>query len=210
MKKEIGIIIFCLFTLAGSIYYFMQSNRQVTILEEHQKMLIENNLKLFSRMQNAQASFQVLQQSPTVETKVIEKVIEIEKPVDSDTPALPQNTPTHRTNLTNFYVSPTSRQLYINWDSPLFFTRVTNGISMQPYFGENSLVIYQQTKPEDIKAGDIIIFENSFGTICHRVTGIGVDEAGWYAETKGDNNPVEDILVTRSNQLKGVVIGIFW
>ncbi|MFA6072801.1 MAG: hypothetical protein WC758_01680 [Candidatus Woesearchaeota archaeon] len=71
-------------------------------------------------------------------------------------------------------------------------------------------------KPSDIYPGDIISYElnDKFSAnkliIIHRVLEVGYDLEGWYAITKGDNNPLKDKDKVRFSQIHGVLVGILY
>jgi signal peptidase len=85
--------------------------------------------------------------------------------------------------------------------------------SMDPVLdtGSNGIEI-KPIKTSQISKGDIISFRSSFakGIIIHRVVDIGVDEQGWYAITKGDNNPTADPDKVRFDQIQGIVVGVIY
>jgi signal peptidase len=69
------------------------------------------------------------------------------------------------------------------------------GDSMEPALYSGSLLVTRQTSPEDVRAGDIVVFpEVSEGNrnIVHRVVALQDDGQRIVAITKGDNNPVPD------------------
>ncbi|MHA1581757.1 MAG: signal peptidase I [Candidatus Baldrarchaeia archaeon] len=80
---------------------------------------------------------------------------------------------------------------------------VVEGVSMQPTLHEGDILIVKGVDPEDIKIGDIIVFESSESTphispnrtVVHRVIDIKYDEKqGQYLYlTKGDNNKTNPI-----------------
>jgi len=83
--------------------------------------------------------------------------------------------------------------------------------SMDPLLDENSVVLEVTPKePIDVHIGDIIIFDVSGQRIIHRVVDINLDEEGWYAITRGDNNPYVDPYRVRFNQILGIVVGIVY
>jgi len=90
----------------------------------------------------------------------------------------------------------------------------TNTNSMDPVFDEGSHALQiVPTSSEDISVGDIISYETTDNTnrvIIHRVVEIGQDKEGWYAVTKGDNNPIEDPEKVRFIQVKKLLIGIIY
>lgn len=83
--------------------------------------------------------------------------------------------------------------------------------SMDPLFDQGSNAIQiKPEKPEMIIPGDIISFEYKNSTIIHRIIETGYDNKGWFAITKGDNNPREDPVKIRFNQIKKVLIAIIY
>lgn len=85
--------------------------------------------------------------------------------------------------------------------------------SMDPVLDKDSNGIEIKPKyPSKISVGDIISFRSNIvdGTIVHRVIEIGEDEKGWFARTKGDNNPSIDPEKVRFNQIEGVVVAIIY
>lgn len=83
--------------------------------------------------------------------------------------------------------------------------------SMVPVFdtGANAIEIVPR-KAEDLQVGDIISYESEYGLIIHRITEIGTDEEGWYAQVQGDNNPDPDPFKIRFDQVRRVVVGIIY
>lgn len=62
------------------------------------------------------------------------------------------------------------------------------GISMWPTLKDGSYVIAEEVQPQDeIKVGDIVLFDYNGEYLVHRVTEVGTDRNGWYALTVGDN-----------------------
>ena len=85
--------------------------------------------------------------------------------------------------------------------------------SMDPVIDAESNSI--EIKPADaslLTVGDIISYDAEFvgSVVIHRIVKIDADEDGWYALTKGDNNNVVDPYKVRFNQIKGVVVAIFY
>ena len=64
----------------------------------------------------------------------------------------------------------------------------------------------------DIEVGDIISFyeESVNELIIHTVIETGVDKEGWFARTKGVNNPEADPWKVRFDMIEGVVIGVLY
>ncbi|MFH1637524.1 MAG: signal peptidase I [Candidatus Woesearchaeota archaeon] len=85
--------------------------------------------------------------------------------------------------------------------------------SMVPVLDENvNGIEFIPESIADIQVGDIISFsaEESDTLVVHRVIELGRDEKGWYAVTKGDNNPLEDPFRTRFENIKGVLVAIIY
>ena len=66
--------------------------------------------------------------------------------------------------------------------------------------------------PAILDVGDIISFYPSFaeGLVVHRIIEIGNDNKGWYARTKGDNNPSADPGKVRFEDIHGVIVAILY
>jgi len=92
---------------------------------------------------------------------------------------------------------------------------VVEGYSMYPLLREGDVVFAYKAPPEQIKPGQIIIFEGIGGKlIIHRV--IDVKRVGdrFYYVTKGDNNQIPDIMHFSSGigipyeRVKGIVVSV--
>jgi len=85
---------------------------------------------------------------------------------------------------------------------------VVESKSMEPTLNVGDIIISKGIDPNDLKVGDIIIFQlsNSNTFIVHRIVEIIKDENGLLIKTKGDNNPIEDPWIVRPSQIKGIVI----
>lgn len=83
--------------------------------------------------------------------------------------------------------------------------------SMEPVFGSKSHSIELKPKSiDEIKIGDIVSYDSSFGTIIHRVIEKGVDSQGVYFIMKGDNNPTNDPEKVRFEQIQRILIAIIY
>ena len=83
--------------------------------------------------------------------------------------------------------------------------------SMDPFIdiGANALEI----KPEstnDIHVGDVIAYRYGDGLIVHRVIEIGTDSEGWFAYTKGDNNPQKDPFRVRFEYIERITVAVIY
>jgi hypothetical protein len=89
----------------------------------------------------------------------------------------------------------------------------TDTNSMDPFLdaGANGIEI-SPTSENDIHIGDVISYEPDFtdGIVIHRVIRTGNDNQGWYAITKGDNNPSNDPGKVRFNQINGILVAIVY
>ncbi|MFT4304053.1 MAG: signal peptidase I [Candidatus Woesearchaeota archaeon] len=103
-----------------------------------------------------------------------------------------------------------SDRIIIEVDNPQW-ARFTNTKSMDPVLdvGANALQIVP-TSTEQIHVGDIISFKTRSGVIIHRVIEIGEDEDGWYAITKGDNNPFPDPGKVRFKDVTKLLFGVIY
>lgn len=83
--------------------------------------------------------------------------------------------------------------------------------SMRPILYEGTIVLEKTpTSTSEVFIGDIVVYEYKGDRIIHRVIRMGWDEEGWFAITRGDNNPSEDPFKIRFSMLRGVVVGIIY
>jgi hypothetical protein len=84
--------------------------------------------------------------------------------------------------------------------------------SMDPFIDEDAHAIQKDvTSKDDVFIGDIVAYEDSDGfLVLHRIVDISEDSEGWYAIFKGDNNAFVDYDKVRFEQLKYIVVGIFY
>lgn len=87
----------------------------------------------------------------------------------------------------------------------------TDTNSMDPVLdaGANALEILPKNA-NDIKVGDIISYQSSYGVLIHRVIEKGADKDGMYYIVKGDNNPTQDPGKVRFKDVKGVVVAVIY
>ncbi len=89
--------------------------------------------------------------------------------------------------------------------------RFENTNSMDPLIDEKTTALFIVPKKEsDIKVGDIIFYESSYGKISHRVVFTGYDDLGWYAYAKGDNAQSVDSEKIRFSRVKGVIVALVY
>ncbi len=89
----------------------------------------------------------------------------------------------------------------------------TDTNSMDPLLDANSNGIEVKPKSaKELKKGDVIAFKTPYanGIIIHRIIDMGHDQLGWYAKTKGDNNPSVDPGKVRFEDITGVLVGIIY
>ncbi|MBN2053261.1 signal peptidase I [Candidatus Woesearchaeota archaeon] len=100
--------------------------------------------------------------------------------------------------------------IYVN---KAFTACFSDSKSMYPFINEEVYAL--EVPPEDaskLNIGDVIGYDSkTFNTtIIHRIIEIGEDEGGWFAITKGDNNPVLDPDKVRFEDVKGVLVGLIY
>jgi len=80
--------------------------------------------------------------------------------------------------------------------------------SMVPTIGKgcNGLE-FVPSSPNEVHKGDLVAFQKGDSLIIHRVISTGVDEFGWFAVTKGDNNQYTDGKVS-FDDIKFITFGI--
>ena len=83
---------------------------------------------------------------------------------------------------------------------------VGTGISMQPVYGENTMLVITPIKFEDLKTGMVVAYVNRAGVrIVHRL----VDKVGNAWRVKGLNNEIEDRELVTQKNLIGVIYASF-
>ena len=77
--------------------------------------------------------------------------------------------------------------------------------SMNPIYYKGDAVIYEKKPAEEIKEGDILVFNHNYQVITHRVTRIIEEGNTKYFQTKGDNNDSVDAELVPSSNVLGTV-----
>lgn len=88
--------------------------------------------------------------------------------------------------------------------------------SMLPIYRPGDPVTVVPMYLDEVRPGRIIAFNECLRQILHhlgyglvpflhRVVAVGADEYGWYAVTKGDSLPANDLCKVREGDLKGIV-----
>jgi len=122
-------------------------------------------------------------------------------------------TPRDRIKLTDIVVDES--QLIIRMHS-LNLAEFTDTGSMLPVLGSEAIGIQMiPQKESEIYPGDVISYILKDGNgetkvIIHRVLEVGYDSLGWYAVTKGDNNPLKDKDKVRFSQVERVLVGVLY
>ena len=138
------------------------------------------------------------------------QIFDLQKPMDvfkaNDAKRLPGD------RIKDYSVKAYDNRVVIFIDNP-YLARFTDTHSMEPVLGRRStgLEIVPKSHSE-IKEGDIISYQpsDSDDIIIHRVIKTGTDEKGWYAATKGDNNPNLDPEKVRFSQVKRILVGLVY
>lgn len=86
-----------------------------------------------------------------------------------------------------------------------FRTFLVTGRSMEPELGAGDLVFVQTVAPEEISAGEIILFDNGSKMVLHRVVGISRSGDEMQFVTQGDSNRIPDKPVS-DEQIRGKAI----
>lgn len=116
--------------------------------------------------------------------------------------------PTVRVPQDKIQLSDSSARIHV---PELRWATIADTGSMKPTLTKNTHVLQiEPTSTDELAEGDIISFAYKNKIIIHRIIKIGTDETGWYAITKGDNNPVSDPEKVRFNQIDRVVVGIIY
>ena len=106
-------------------------------------------------------------------------------------------------NLTDDYLT-------INFNNITFFN-ITKGISMLPAIHDNSTLLYIVLGNKSLYKGDIVRFKYKEDVYMHhRIIDIRSDEEGIYHITRGDNNPLNDALRIRRENITHKLVGILY
>jgi len=81
-----------------------------------------------------------------------------------------------------------------------------SGGSMQPVFGDNTMIVISKIAYEDLKPGMTVAYLNRRGhQVVHQI--IGKEAAGW--RVQGLNNEIEDLDQVTQENLLGVIYASF-
>lgn len=100
----------------------------------------------------------------------------------------------------SYLLSAEGNKMVIPKDFSLY---LTDGISMRPSIGYNSILIVEPNVNKDnLQVGDIVLVNGE----SHRI--INITEDGF--NTQGDNNAHQDIFLRRFSDIKGKVVGVLY
>lgn len=77
--------------------------------------------------------------------------------------------------------------------------------SMQPAYGRGDVVIFEKISAEELREGDILVFNRGNQTITHRIVDIKNEEDNITFIVKGDNNDSPDEYQVSKNDVRGKV-----
>jgi len=92
--------------------------------------------------------------------------------------------------------------------TPLVGLRIahTNGISMEPTHRQGDVVLIKEVSADDLKVGDVVVFDALGQQIMHRIVEMRVESGGeLYVVTQGDNVATPDFPVPAS-QVNGKLV----
>jgi signal peptidase len=83
------------------------------------------------------------------------------------------------------------------------FSSVVMSESMEPTIPVGSIVVVRKVDSEDVKIGDVIVFETGESRTMHRVIDKVVEGGSFYFRTKGDANEDPDPWVVKPEDVLG-------
>ena len=88
----------------------------------------------------------------------------------------------------------------------LRFDAILSG-SMSPSMNVGDLVVVAPQSPDDLKVGDVIVFQSPIGNslVCHRIIAITQEDGSLVFHTKGDYNEDPDPFTLQSDSIVGKV-----
>jgi len=91
---------------------------------------------------------------------------------------------------------------------------VISGTSMEPTFGEGDVILWVEVEGENLRGGDIIIYEHptkpGYDNIVHRIIEVGTTYGNYRFIAKGDNLPEPDPNWIPEANVHGLVIGVIY
>lgn len=94
------------------------------------------------------------------------------------------------------------------------FSSIVHGTSMEPTFGENDLVLWVKANPNELRVGDIIIFQHPtmsyIDNVVHRIFEVQLQDGKYLFRTSGDNSSGLDRYYIPEANVHGLVIGVVY
>jgi signal peptidase len=87
-----------------------------------------------------------------------------------------------------------------------YYSSVVMSGSMEPAVPVGSIVVTQKIDVDNVKAGDIIVFQRSNSKTLHRVIDKIVENDSYYFKTKGDANENPDPWIVQPEQVQGSLL----
>jgi len=87
-----------------------------------------------------------------------------------------------------------------------YYSSVIMSGSMEPAVPVGSIVVTQKIDVDNVKAGDIIVFQRSDSKTLHRVIDKIVENDSYYFKTKGDANEDPDPWTVQPDQVHGALL----
>lgn len=87
-----------------------------------------------------------------------------------------------------------------------YYSSVIMSGSMEPAIPVGSIVVTQKIDVDNVKAGDIIVFQRSDSKTLHRVIDKIVENDSYYFKTKGDANEDPDPWIVQPEQVNGALL----
>jgi len=180
---------------------FMFLNNSSIIFPEENLVLVDAERKTEDKM-NAEIS----EKDQLIDARVVFDTAGIENFID-DTFLNTRQAPSNYLLEEHIEVYDDRIVIYVNGSS---LSHYADSGSMKPLLdsGSNGIRV-QVTSADEINVGDIISFRQEDLLIVHRVIEKGVDEAGTYFITKGDNNMLSDGKI-RFESIEYKTIGVLW
>lgn len=94
-------------------------------------------------------------------------------------------------------------------DKEINFSEIQSG-SMRPTFSEGDIIFWVETDADELKVGDIIIYEHGGKKIAHRINDVKHNDNEILFETKGDYYSSPDDYLVSEDDLEGKVIGVIY
>jgi signal peptidase len=87
-----------------------------------------------------------------------------------------------------------------------YYSSVIMSSSMEPTIPIGSIVVAKRVNPDNVKVGNIIVFQRSNSKTLHRVIDKIVENDSYYFKTKGDANEDPDPWIVQPEQVQGSLL----